>query len=1466
MQNANLTRKGIFMKNKIYKVLSIALTLLIVFSACLCMFNSVSAATEKTYYISSTGDDSKTGAAPRNAVATVAKAIELGKDAGLTTGDTVTLKVLDSVGAAWDASTTGPIYLPTHDFKLIITSNSNDASALIGTGNRNVNFGGDVDFKNIKVNFGSSYCHICSNGHNITFDQNCIFQGNKQMGYYTIGSWSGDSIYNNDFTFNTEIPITKIYVGNFYSSPTFNGDVNINYNSLSGAPTFTFGSSNGTAKFEAGVNFTLNAASAAFGVFTGGNASFGDNSYVQVLNNTASVLSASDAGLSSVPADKLWVYNSKLRAADLITLTDTKGKLAVNTAVYSNVKATDVSNPNNVINEQGGFLTLPAGVYDITAEKIPQQVTYYVKKDGTGDGKTPEAPVATIAAAINKAIADGNIVGDTVTVKAIGTEVPLGEVGAYPFDLIVDSNDPAVRTKIDCSGVSTLAYGGETIFRNVEIYKSGQWSSLQLNSTNVTFEASVKFNTSFLAVAFGASNGNNNSNTNIPGQTVVMNCATTHQTFLTNFVYADRTYTEPLTYIVDNADAAPNICFNAYSGGIQGNTYYNKAVNLGIYSAKEVKFSYLTNAHIGEALQIINGSATDVNSSDPELARVPSDKLYVLNNISGDSKLLEFTDTVGKFKVNLVNPEHRLVVENAQGVNIPYDNSGFVTLPAGVYKVSIERDPYFVDYYVDPEGIEVLTGTRPATAGTKENPVRTFADATRLISQDGLSKMDVATVHLKTDVRNFWRNENQNDATYNINPANYNCTVIIDSYVAGTVTELYSYNAISLSGDLVLRNVDFKVEYQWADSNMGSHNLTIDKSASLTCAYLFTWKTEYDKLHTADQTLRVDGVLTTSYIGLAAPYHNHKSTGDFNFYFNNPNSACALMFGPRRDGAGPNVYEGNININIKQAKTFTLETSDMGAEINGSLQALIDDSVMLPYSVKTNFENFEVAGGKWYITNAATDDDFVSFANKGVLAVKNGATAYTRQLGKDQVKHTGGTIDLSAAPGAYTVSNKKIAPLTDDSHKMLYFLTGSTTRFLGTRAKVTPGETYVFEYSIYCNFYEDCKPRIKDDGDRGQTCEVEIISEKKIGDCYRIVCKGTIPDDYNCGSTAFFGVDFTGYSEGIIFDRTVYNINDSTKKDCFEGNQNFHDGLDYVSLNYLFWGAIFTDSRGGRGLVRWQNGLDQLEVMNYDLNKIAEIKALNNPDDGEWWDKDDIKEEEIILGKANVKGKFIYQDGTPIPGAKMLLVGDTDTLSDTTDSSGKFSFNNIPVGFYELYVSNGTEQFPTTFSAFVFDGDTVEFTVVNDISGIGSNDGTGENGDGTGNENNEPTDTPEHNSKLEGTVYTSDRQIVKGLKIVLKGVGEVVTDENGSFGFANIPAGNYEIFAVSRTGTETKLRDVKISENSTLTVKLLYNPPVESDTDEVDNGWIIWVIIASVVALIVVAALIFFVILRKKKK
>jgi hypothetical protein len=427
---------------------------------------------------------------------------------------------------------------------------------------------------------------------------------------------------------------------------------------------------------------------------------------------------------------------------------------------------------------------------------------------------------------------------------------------------------------------------------------------------------------------------------------------------------------------------------------------------------------------------------------------------------------------------------------------------------------------------------------------------------------------------------------------------------------------------------------------------------------------------------------------------------------------------------------------------------------------------------------------------------------------------------------------------------------------------MLYFRCGGGSNHIASFASVVAGETYRFEYSIFTSHFEDSFPTCLVNGDRKVIGDnLKVISQKQVGNYYKIVSEITIPTTYT-DSLAFFGVNLSSSSQGVIFDRKVYHVDD--KNTNLIRNPQLHEGLDHVTLNFDFWGAVYTDSRGGSALLEWTNGIAELAVKSYDPEFIDYLIYLANPDDGEWWNPEDYIEEDFDT-YADVYGTFKDNEGNPIKGVEFLLVSEDKSYSDKTNSKGKFEFKHIVTGFYDLYYVDGKEKVATDFSSYIGQHDVVKFSVVSDVTALKEE------------LNNQPTDFESvtdgdeveeiiPTGNFSATVYTPLRDTVAGLKITLDGIGDIVTDANGNFAFANIPIGSYELYTLLEDGSKYVFRTVVIEENKDIAAKLKYDPVVETDIDDpADNGWIIWVIVASVVALVIVAGVIFLLVFKKKK-
>ncbi len=730
----------------------------------------------------------------------------------------------------------------------------------------------------------------------------------------------------------------------------------------------------------------------------------------------------------------------------------------------------------------------------------------------------------------------------TVTLNALGTEaIPWGVTSAvanmssYGFKLRITSNEGDLAT-VGEGGINVI-FGGDIEFTNIKVNFGEAYKFIAANGKNVTFGEGVTYggnNNPAFYIGSGVGSKAYDNEISVNSKLPIKKFGLANE-------YHAVTFNNDVNITYDASSGTPDFIMSA----VGFNTTYNKALNINVKSASGLNFKQADSVILGSGgyMQVINSSAKTIPASNNGLTAIPQEKLWIINNITGNSDIIKFTDTSGKYEVVLDNPEHKLIAENIlthEKTVYEYDAfNKYITLDSGIYELSIERDPVYKYYYVDPkDGIEITSGTRPTSAGSKENPVKTYADATRLIAQDNLGKIDVAVILLPTDATTLWGYDAENFA----------CTLIVDSQNSGVNAELLHEQGMRmvLTGNTIFDNISLTSSYQYSALMLNENNFTLRENASVDVRAVYAWEIASGVTRTKDINIEVNGKLSTTKFSLASEYHNHTSTGNFN----------------------------------------------------------------------------------------------------------------------------------------------------------------------------------------------------------------------------------------------------------------------------------------------IIWDTI-TDF-------------------------IDELIRLNNPNDGEWWDKDDIIPEEEIKLYGKAKGTYKTQDGIGIKGTKFLFESDEKSYVSTSDAKGRFDFGKILTGYYDLYILNGNEKIHTGYGSLVSEEDIVTIEVIESTSYI-----TNEAIIPVVDENPEETYIPSGN--LKGTVFTPQLEKVKDLKIVLKEIGEVITDENGVFGFADIPVGEYDLCAINKDGTEYFFRKVDIKENVNLEIKLKYNPNVEGNTETTDNGWIIWVIIASVIALLAVGVLVFFFILRKKK-
>jgi len=432
--------------------------------------------------------------------------------------------------------------------------------------------------------------------------------------------------------------------------------------------------------------------------------------------------------------------------------------------------------------------------------------------------------------------------------------------------------------------------------------------------------------------------------------------------------------------------------------------------------------------------------------------------------------------------------------------------------------------------------------------------------------------------------------------------------------------------------------------------------------------------------------------------------------------------------------------------------------------------------------------------------------------------------------------------------------DETLLPVVDENtvKKMVNFINGATGSPLASRTNVEVGETYVMELKAFTT--GNIGLYFTEDDDRpyiNTSYETETSTEGNVTS-YKITF--TVPERTKDGKV-FLGPSFSAFSEGYIYDMTLYRANDPMKINMWE-NANFEVGLDGWIWGWHEWFGVLCET----GIYDWTNGLNTLHVMDLDVEKIDKLVAEINVNDGEWWEKDDILEE-TVFENAALNGTLVDQNGKPMSAVDLILVSENREYKTTTNAKGEFVFKNFYAEFYELYAVDASgNKFNTNFFSNFYGGDTVTLNLICDSSSIDPD--TGIKVDAPVTENN---NIKASMGSLDGTVYTPTLKTVANIKVYIRGFGETVTDENGTFEFKDIPVGEYELYTVLDDGSEYIFRKATIKENINLSVKLKYDVEKRTiGTPKKDFNWI-WVAV-TIGAILVLTVIVILIVISKKHK
>ncbi len=1423
------------MKTRIFKALSILLAVMIVFSACACILGTVSA-DETVYEVSSDGT-----------YKTIDEAIIAANGAGKGAGDTVTVKVKDgdtvTVSETSDFST-------AHEFKLVITSD-NGATITSAIAGRNIILGGPTEFYNVAISSGNKSFRF--KDQDVKLGKGTTLAVN---GYVTVSSNTDTLTDDVDIDINVKTGKEVMFSNDGYNNTkTFDKNINVvyDYNDPNTTQTFAFGSIYGSSATTFNKNVNFNIKSGNVKLNNGYPHTFGEGSAVQIINSSGNGV----VNFDTVTATNKWLLTNTSTYNDVLSFTDTAGKYAVDTERYI-VTATK-KGATAGISAADGELNLTesgAGEYDVAIEKVVYTKQYFVSDDGddTDDGLTPDTAFKTIDAAIIAANAAGlDSADDIVTVKVIdGETVIVSETSdfstAHKFRLVITSDSGATVTSATTG--RNIILGGPTEFNNVAVSSGNK--SFRFHDNDVKFGAGTT-----LSVG-GYVTVSSKPDALVDDVDIEVNVKTGKEIMFSNDGYGNtKTFNKNINVVYDYND--PNTTQTFAFGSIFGtsSTTFNNNININVKSGSvKLNNSYPHTFGEGSAVQIINSSGNAITNFDT----VTAPNKWLLTNSSKYSDAISFTDTVGQYAVDTVN---YVVTATKKG-----DTSGTVYTPAdgildltaggaGEYTVKVAvAEPTIFNYYVGkgvaPDNATVYKTIADVIAAANSNPEISVIDIVVA------NILGTETVQYSNDPSALLSSDYEHGYTLKIT-AEFPTTMV---NIAADVADQ------GLMGDTIFDNVTTTTlkpsDMARRSFFFNGHNVTFNENVTIypKNEVIFTG-TRLSATFDEEQTVIFNNLRTSdSYLEFACEYGTATYNESLTVIYNHPDSDPRIAF--THSSGHKNDFKKDVNV-VLNSVSLTCFENPLNSGIGGALRVVTEKE--LTDEIKDSFATVTAAQGSYTILNKTGITGSIKFTDTAgkimvdipsILDIIVDGPDGDVEVGKDRCFTLG-------KEGEYTVTAQEVAP---ESRKMLYFKLAGSSHYLSTRAlNMSPGVDYVFEYSIVTNLLADSKPSVHD-GDYDYSANlaggtgVTSYTTTQVGDYYRVVAQVTIPEAYT-KNKAFFGIEMAPFSEGYIFDRTVYRADDETKTDLLEGgNYDFSQGLDYIKLDANsqggLWAAVWPEDPAG--MVVWERGAQKLEVMPYNADTIKAFLKSLNPEDGEWWKEEDVIEEEEVITYASAKGTFKDSTGKGINNTKMLLISEEKEYTATTNANGEFDFGKILTGFYELYVLNGSEKIFTGFSQYIAPDDVVTFNVTSDISNLAPDYEVTEDA-----EEEEEVEEIVPSGNLSGTVYTPYLETVADLKLYLEGVGEITTDENGNFAFADVPVGKYKLYTVLEDESEYVFRDVEINENVDLKVKLKYDPPKESITEEVNNGWIIWVIVASVVALVVVAGLIFFLVFKKKK-
>lgn len=194
---------------------------------------------------------------------------------------------------------------------------------------------------------------------------------------------------------------------------------------------------------------------------------------------------------------------------------------------------------------------------------------------------------------------------------------------------------------------------------------------------------------------------------------------------------------------------------------------------------------------------------------------------------------------------------------------------------------------------------------------------------------------------------------------------------------------------------------------------------------------------------------------------------------------------------------------------------------------------------------------------------------------------------------------------------------------------------------------------------------------------------------------------------------------------------------------------------------------------------------------------------------------------ESALPDGNITGSVISSlTGSPVPDAEIRVLG--IDRATTTDSSGRFSINNIAAGMYSMTASMVGCAVTVVNDIIVSGGDTRTIDIVGGLKpGRVSSSGT------------------QYNGTIVGTVVDrlNDMPLVGGSVSLVEIQKETVTDPAGRFRFNAVPQGCYSLCIVATGYKSSEFTGIPSLDSQVTNITIHQDPTGTSQKDLTINPW-----------------------------